>query len=78
MRAGHPAARSAGVLEVVGSGRDRPGGSAKTGGGMTTRLATESEEESDREPNGIAGGGKEEYLGASRSSGTEWSGAEEN
>ena len=34
IRAGHLAARSAGVSEVVGSVRDRPGGSVKTGGGI--------------------------------------------
>ena len=32
MRAGHPAARSAGVSEVVGAGKNRPGGSAETEG----------------------------------------------
>ena len=41
-----------------------------------TRLETESEEESDGEPNGVAGG-EEESQGASGSSGAEWSGAEE-
>ena len=43
----------------------------------TTRLETESEEESDRDPDGVAGGGNEEYQGASGSSGEEWSGAED-
>ena len=35
MRTGHPAARSAGVLAVVGEGGDRPGGSAETGGSIS-------------------------------------------
>ena len=34
MRAGHPAARSVVVSEVVGAGRDRPGGSAETFSGI--------------------------------------------
>ena len=36
-----------------------------------TRLETDSEEESDREPTGVAGGGEEESQGASGSSGAE-------
>ena len=44
----------------------------------TTRLATESEEELDREPNRIAGGCKGESLGAIGSSGVEWGGAEDD
>ena len=43
---------------------------------MTTRLETESEEDSDEEPNGITGGGEEESQGASGSSEAEWSGVE--
>ena len=43
----------------------------------TTRLETESEEDSNGDPNGVAGGEEEEYLGASGSSGVEWSGAED-
>ena len=59
MRAGHPAARSAGVLEVVGAFQDRPGGGAKRAAASSTTIeATYSEEESDREPNGITEGGK--------------------
>ena len=42
----------------------------------TTISETEPEEESDREPYGISGGGEEESLGASGSSGAEWSGVE--
>ena len=38
----------------------------------------ESEEESDREPTGATGGGKEESQVASGSSGLEWSGAEDD
>ena len=40
-----------------------------------TRSETESEEDLDGEPNGVAGG-EEESHGASRSSAAEWSGAE--
>ena len=78
MRAGHPEARSAGVSELVGSGRYRPGGSAETGGGISTKIrdGTESEEYSAGEKTGAAGGGEEESQGASGSSGAEWSGAE--
>ena len=38
MRVGHPAARRAGVLEVVGAGGDRPGESAETGGGISGEI----------------------------------------
>ena len=34
MRAGHSAARSAGVSAVVGAGQNRPGGGEETGGGV--------------------------------------------
>ena len=43
---------------------------------LAAESTTRSEMESDREPNGVAGG-EEESQGASRSSGPEWSGAEE-
>ena len=39
-----------------------------------TRLETESEEESDGEPDRVVGGGKEESQGESESSGEEQSG----
>ena len=38
MRAGHPAARSAGVSEVVVAGGDRPRGIAETGGGISNKI----------------------------------------
>ena len=38
MRAGHVAARSAGVLVVVLSVRNRPGGSAETGGRINDKI----------------------------------------
>ena len=38
MRAGHLAARRAGVLAVVGADGDRPGRSAKTGGGISSGI----------------------------------------
>ena len=38
MRAGHSAARSVGVLEVVGAGGNIPGGSAETGGGIRNKI----------------------------------------
>ena len=38
MRAGHPAARSAGVSDLVGAGGDRPGGSAEKGGGVSDKI----------------------------------------
>ena len=38
MRAGHSAARSAGALAVVGAGRNRPGGSKKTGGRVNDNI----------------------------------------
>ena len=38
MREVHLASRSAGVLEVVGAGGDRPGGSAETGGGISDEI----------------------------------------
>ena len=41
-----------------------------------TILETELEEESDGEPNGVAGG-EEDSQGASGSSGAEWSGTED-
>ena len=37
-----------------------------------TRLETDSEEESDGDPNGVAGGGEEDSQGASGSSGEKW------
>ena len=45
MQAGQPATRSAGVSEVVRTGRDRPGGSAETGGGINDEIG-----------NGVRGG----------------------
>ena len=53
MRAGHPEARSAGVSEVVGSGRYRTGGSAETGGGLSTKIR-----DGDR-VRGVFGGGED-------------------
>ena len=52
-------------------------GAKKRAAESTTRLEmdTESEEELDREPNGVAGG-EEESQGESGSSGAEWSGEE--
>ena len=44
-------------------------GAQKRATELTTKLATESEEKSDREPNRIAGGGEEESQGARGSSG---------
>ena len=38
MRAGHPAARTAGVSAVMGEGGDRPVGSAETGGGISNKI----------------------------------------
>ena len=38
MQAGHLAARSAVVLEVVGAGRNRSRGSAETGGGISDEI----------------------------------------
>ena len=38
MQAGHSAARSAGVSEVVGAGLNRPGGSKETGGGINNEI----------------------------------------
>ena len=38
MRAGHPATRSAGVSEVVGAGRDRPGGRAEICGIISDKI----------------------------------------
>ena len=79
MRVGHPEARIAGVLEVVGAGGNRPGGSEETGNGIRKISETESEEEdSNREPTGAKGGGKEESQGVSGSSEAEWSGAEDD
>ena len=43
-----------------------------------TRSEMESEEESDREPTGDAGGGKEESQGVIGSSEAEWIGAEDD
>ena len=40
MRAGHPEARRAGVSAVVGTGRDRPEGSARKGGGSSSGNGT--------------------------------------
>ena len=68
MRAGVSATRSAGVLAVAGEGRNRPGGGEKLAAESTTRSDTESEEKSDGDLNGVAGGGEEESQGAIRSS----------
>ena len=38
MRAGHPAARSKGVLAVVGAGRNRPGGGEEMGCGVNDKI----------------------------------------
>ena len=38
MQAGHSAARSMGVLEVVGAGGNIPGGRAETGGGISNKI----------------------------------------
>ena len=45
MRAGHLAARSSGVLEVVEAGGNRPGGSAETGGGISDNIRDRVREE---------------------------------
>ena len=77
MRVGHSAARA----RVSWRWLDQAGidleGARKRAAESTTRLETESEEESDRDPERVAGGGNEEYQGASGSSGEEWSGAED-
>ena len=38
MRAGNSSSRSAGVLAVVGVGRNRPGGGKETGGGVNDNI----------------------------------------
>ena len=60
------------------SGIDLEGARKREAASSTTRLVTESEEESDGEHNGIAGGGEKESLGASGSSGEEWSREEDD
>ena len=52
-------------------------GARKRAEESTTRSETESEEELDGEPNGVAGVEEEESQVASGSSGAEWSGAED-
>ena len=52
-------------------------GARKQAAESLTISETESDEESDREPNGVAGGGEEESKGASGSSRAELSGAED-
>ena len=75
MRAVHPAARSAGVSEVVGAGGDRSGGSAETGGGISDKIR-------DIFRGGVGRGdnwGRERRLGGvSGSEWVKWSGVEDD
>ena len=73
MRAGHPAARSAGVLAVVGARHNIPGGGEETGGGVNDKIG-------DRVGGGVGHGtercrGRRE--GVSGSERVNWSGAED-
>ena len=74
MRAGHSAARSAGVSAVVGAGPDRPGGSAETGGGINDEIR-------DRIRGGVGQvskrGRRRRQGGVSGSKRVKWSGVED-
>ena len=75
MREGHPAARSAGVSEVVGAGRDRPGGSATTGGGIDDEIGNGLREGFGRADKRDRGRRRCGVYGSKR---VQWSGAEDD
>ena len=77
MRAGHSAARSASVLAVVGAGRDRPGGSAETGGGIDDEVGDGvrggvgrgAERDRGRRQGGVSGSERVQWIGVEQGGG---------